>query len=70
LLHGFSFVFDVFSDEYFEVGDEVLGKRPCTERQEGTRTSGKIVQPRRTADDPVIKKSTGKKKRPLKPDDL
>jgi hypothetical protein len=68
-LHGFSFVFDVFSDEDFEVGDEVLSKRPCTERPEGTRTSGRIVQPRRTADAPVIKKSTGNKKRPPKPDD-
>jgi hypothetical protein len=70
LLHGFSFAFDVFSDEDFDVGDEVLGKRPHTDRPEGTRTSGRIAQPRRTADAPMIKKSTGNKKRPMKPDDL
>jgi hypothetical protein len=59
----------VFSDEDFNVGDEVFGKRPRTERPEGTRTSGRIIQPRRTADAHMIKKSTGNKKRPTKPDD-
>jgi hypothetical protein len=60
----------VFSDDKLEVGDELLGKRPHTERPEGAHSSARVIQPRRTTDAPVIKKSTGNKKRPTKPNDL
>jgi hypothetical protein len=63
------FVFDVFSDDEFEVGDEVLEKRLCTGRPEGSCSSARVVQPRRTGDAPMIKKSTGNKKRLMKPND-
>jgi hypothetical protein len=59
----------MFPDDEYEVGDEVLGKRPRTERPEGARSSARFIQPRRTVDAHVIKKSTGNKKRPTKPDD-
>jgi hypothetical protein len=63
------FVFDVFSDDEFEVGDEVLDKRLHTGRPKGSRSNARVVQPRRTGDAPVINKSTGNNKRPTKPDD-
>jgi hypothetical protein len=47
----------------------VLSKRLCTERPEGAFMSGRTIQPRRSTDAPVIKKSTGSKKRPVKPDE-
>jgi hypothetical protein len=47
----------------------VLTKRPCTERPPGARSSGRVVKPRRSTDVPVIKKSTGSKKIPPKPDE-
>jgi hypothetical protein len=47
----------------------VLSKRLRTERPERARTSGCTVQPRRSTDALVIKKSTGSKKRPVKPDE-
>jgi hypothetical protein len=58
----------VFSNDDFEVDEEeVLTKRPRTKRPEGTRTSGRVIQPRRSTDVPVIKKSISSKKKPLKP---
>jgi hypothetical protein len=63
------FVFDVFSDENFEVGDELLGKRFRSGRPKGSRSSARVVQPRRTEDAPMIKKTIANKKRPTKPDD-
>jgi hypothetical protein len=60
----------VFSDDVFKVDEEeVLTKWPHTERPEGTRTSGRVIQPRRSTDVLIIKKSTGSKKRPPKPDE-
>jgi hypothetical protein len=47
----------------------VHSKRARTERPEGARTSGRVVQPRRSTDALVIKKSTSSKKRPVKPDE-
>jgi hypothetical protein len=62
--------FYVYSDDDFEVDEEeVLTKRPRTERPPGARSSGRVVQPRRDTDVPVIKKSTANKKRPPKPDE-
>jgi hypothetical protein len=58
-----------FSDNDFEAGDEMLGKRPRTERPEGARTSGRIVIPRRSDNPPVIRKSTRSKKRPPNPEE-
>jgi hypothetical protein len=58
-----------FSDGEYEVGDETLGKRPRTERPEGARTSGRTVIPRWSDNPPVIKKSTGSKKRPPNPEE-
>jgi hypothetical protein len=63
------FVFDVFSADEFEVGDEVLSKRLRTGRPEGSHSSARVVQPRRTRNAPVIKKSTCNTKRPTQPDD-
>jgi hypothetical protein len=42
----------------------VHSKRARTKRPEGAHTSGRVVQPRRSTDAPVIKKSSGSKKRP------
>jgi hypothetical protein len=69
LVSLFLFAFDVFSDDGLEVGDEVLGKRPRTERPEGSRSSARTVVPRRAENPPVIKKSTGTKKRPPNPEE-
>jgi hypothetical protein len=69
LVSLFLFAFDVFSDDGFEVGDEVLGKRPRTERPEGSRSSARTIVPRRSKNLPVIRKSTGSKKRPLNPEE-
>jgi hypothetical protein len=63
------FLFDVFSDDEFEVGDELLGKRLHSRRPEGSRSSARVVQPRMSDNPPVIKKTTANKKRPMKPDD-
>jgi hypothetical protein len=59
----------MFSDDGFEVGDEVLGKRPHTERPEYARSSARTVVPRRSENLPVIRKSTGNKKRPPNPEE-
>jgi hypothetical protein len=64
LVSLFLFAFDVFLDDGLEVGDEVLGKRPRTERPEGAKSSARTVVPRRSENPPVIRKSTGSKKRP------
>jgi hypothetical protein len=37
------FVFDVFSDDNFEVGDELLGKWLCSRRPEGSRSIARVV---------------------------
>jgi hypothetical protein len=58
-----------FSDDEFVVGDELLGKRPHTKRPEGARTSGRTVVPRRSDIPPVIRKSSGSKKRPPNPEE-
>jgi hypothetical protein len=48
----------------------MLGKRLHSERPEGARTSAITVLPRRSENPPVIRKSTGNKKRPLMPKEL
>jgi hypothetical protein len=58
-----------FTDDEYEVGDETLGKRPRTERAEGTRSSGRAVISRRSDNPPVIKKSTATKKRAPNPEE-
>jgi hypothetical protein len=63
------FVFDVFSDDDFEVGDELLGKRLHSGRPKGSRSSARVVQPRMYDNPSMIKKTTANKKRPTKPDD-
>jgi hypothetical protein len=69
LVSLFLFAFDVFSDDDFGVGDEGLNKRLHTERPEGAHTSARNIVPRRSKNLPVIKKSTGSKKRPLNPEE-
>jgi hypothetical protein len=58
----------VFTDDEYVVGDETLGKRAHTERQEGTRSSGRTVTPRMSDNPPVIKKTSASKKRPPNPE--
>jgi hypothetical protein len=60
LVSLFLSAFDVFSDDDFGVGDEGLDKRLHSERPE---------VPRRSENPPMIRKSTGSKKRPPNPEE-
>jgi hypothetical protein len=69
LVSLFLFAFDVFLDGDSGVGDEGLSKRLRTERPEGARTSARTIVLRRSENPPVIRKSTGSKKRPPNPEE-